>query len=55
MYKKLIAQAMSANLKVTRDYKNGSISAGRYLMGQVMKLSKGTANPAKVMKELGLK
>jgi aspartyl-tRNA(Asn)/glutamyl-tRNA(Gln) amidotransferase subunit B len=41
-----VDQAISANPGSVADYKAGKISALNFLKGQVMKLSKGKANPA---------
>ena len=45
------AEVIAANSKVVEDFKSGKESAAMFLVGQVMKKSKGTANPVKV-KEL---
>lgn len=42
---KLIAQVLSENPQSVQDYKQGHDRALKYLMGQVMKLSGGKANP----------
>ena len=39
------AQAIAANPKVADDFRSGKEAALKFLVGQVMKLSKGTANP----------
>ncbi|MDP9292526.1 MAG: Asp-tRNA(Asn)/Glu-tRNA(Gln) amidotransferase GatCAB subunit B, partial [Verrucomicrobiota bacterium] len=44
----LCAEVIAANPKVVADYKAGKPSAINFLKGQVMKLSKGKANPAVV-------
>jgi len=41
-------QAIAANPGPTADYKAGKAAALNFLKGQVMKLSKGKANPALV-------
>ncbi len=41
-----VAQVLEANPKAIEDFKNGKTNAVGFLMGQVMKISKGTANPA---------
>ncbi len=41
-----VAQVLDANPKAIEDFKNGKTNAVGFLMGQVMKISKGTANPA---------
>ncbi|HBA85512.1 MAG TPA: Asp-tRNA(Asn)/Glu-tRNA(Gln) amidotransferase GatCAB subunit B [Verrucomicrobia bacterium] len=45
-------QAIAANEKVVADYKAGKKVALQFLVGQVMKLSKGKANPQVVMQIL---
>ncbi len=40
-----VSEAISANGKSVADYRSGRENALQYLVGQVMKLSKGTANP----------
>ena len=42
----LIDEVLSANPQSIEDYKNGKSRAVGFLVGQVMKLSKGQANPA---------
>ena len=41
----LAEQALAANPKSVADFKAGNAGAINFLKGQVMKLSKGTANP----------
>ena len=41
-------QAIAANPKSVADFKAGKLNAVNALKGQVMKLSKGTANPTLV-------
>lgn len=51
---KIIAEVIAGNAKVVADYKGGKETALTFLVGQVMKLSKGRANPAlanKLLKE----
>jgi len=48
----IVAEAIQANPKQVEDYKNGNEKIIQYLVGQVMKLSKGKANPAMVQSEL---
>lgn len=48
----LVDQAMAEHPKSIEDYKNGKIVAVKFLVGQVMKLSKGNANPVLVTKLL---
>ncbi len=43
-------QAIKENPKALQDYKNGEAKALQYLIGQVMKLTKGKANPEVVNK-----
>jgi len=45
---KLVDEAIAANPKSVEDYKGGKQAALGALVGQVMKLSKGSANPAAV-------
>lgn len=54
---KLVDEVLSNNPKSIEDYKSGKTQAIGFLMGQVMKASKGKANPpvAKVMIEEKLK
>ncbi|OIO38255.1 MAG: Asp-tRNA(Asn)/Glu-tRNA(Gln) amidotransferase GatCAB subunit B [Candidatus Omnitrophica bacterium CG07_land_8_20_14_0_80_50_8] len=42
-----IAEVMQANPKVVDDFRSGKPSAAQFLVGQVMKKSKGKANPGK--------
>lgn len=48
---KVVGEVLAANPKSIEDYKNGKLQAAGFLMGQVMKATKGQANPA-VAKEL---
>lgn len=51
---KIVAEVIAGNAKVVADYKGGKETALTFLVGQVMKLSKGRANPAlanKLLKE----
>lgn len=48
---KIVEQVISNNPQSVEDYKAGKTQSAGFLMGQVMKLSKGKANP-KVAKEL---
>lgn len=43
---KIITQVLAANAKAAADVKNGEMKAIGFLVGQVMKLSQGKANPA---------
>jgi aspartyl-tRNA(Asn)/glutamyl-tRNA(Gln) amidotransferase subunit B len=45
---KVIQEAMDANVKVVEEYRSGKEAVLGFLVGQVMKLSKGKANPALV-------
>ncbi len=45
---KFCDEAIAANPNSVADYKNGKVAALNFLKGQVMKLSKGKANPALV-------
>lgn len=47
-----IETAIGENPKSVEDYKNGKEKALQFLMGQVMKLSGGSANPPKVLEML---
>lgn len=44
----IIEQVLSENEKAAQDVRNGEMKAIGFLVGQVMKLSQGRANPAKV-------
>ena len=46
--KAMVEAAISANPQSVADYKGGKTSAIGFLVGQVMKASKGKANPQKV-------
>ena len=48
----VVAQALAANPKQVAEYKSGNEKVIQYLMGQVMRLSRGRANPQVVMAEL---
>ena len=54
----VVQQVITENPKAAEDVKNGEMKAIGFLVGQVMKESKGSANPAIVQnlikKELGL-
>jgi aspartyl-tRNA(Asn)/glutamyl-tRNA(Gln) amidotransferase subunit B len=41
----IVAQVINENAKAAEDVKNGEMKAIGFLVGQVMKLSKGKANP----------
>ena len=43
--KKIVEEILSQNQKSIDDYKNGKTNALGFLVGQVMKASKGKANP----------
>ena len=45
---KQVDEAIAANAKSVADYKGGKEAALKALIGQVMKLSKGKANPGLV-------
>jgi aspartyl-tRNA(Asn)/glutamyl-tRNA(Gln) amidotransferase subunit B len=55
---KIVEQVLAENDKAASDVKNGEMKAIGFLVGQVMKLSKGKANPAMatdlIKKQLGL-
>lgn len=46
----IVAQVIAANEKAVQDVKNGEMKAIGFLVGQVMKQSKGKANPALAQK-----
>jgi len=54
----IVAQVLQANPKGAEDVKNGEMKAVGFLIGQVMKLSKGKANPTLaqdlIKKQLGI-
>jgi len=47
-----VDQAMRANAKSVDDYRNGKMAAAKHLVGQVMRLSKGKADPQLVARLL---
>ena len=47
-----VQQAVAANAKQVEEYKAGNPKVLQYFVGQVMKLSKGKANPQLVVSEL---
>ncbi len=53
----MVQKAMDDNPKSVDDYRNGKKAAAQFLMGQVMRLSRGKANPSMVLalleKQLG--
>lgn len=49
--KEIISKVLNENLKVVEDFKNGKDSAFKFLMGMVMKETKGSANP-KIVNDL---
>ena len=55
---KIVAQVLAQNAKAAEDVRNGEMKAISFLVGQVMKLSQGKANPALatdlIKKQLGL-
>jgi len=55
---KIVDQVLAENEKAAKDVRNGEMKAIGFLVGQVMKLSKGKANPALattlIKKQLGL-
>ncbi|HET8991878.1 MAG TPA: Asp-tRNA(Asn)/Glu-tRNA(Gln) amidotransferase subunit GatB [Candidatus Saccharimonadales bacterium] len=55
---KIVSQVLSENAKAAEDVKNGEIKAIGFLVGQVMKASKGKANPGLatqlIKKQLGV-
>ena len=46
LIKDIIARVIANNLESVNDYKSGHDRALKYLMGQVMKESKGQVNPS---------
>jgi aspartyl-tRNA(Asn)/glutamyl-tRNA(Gln) amidotransferase subunit B len=55
---KVVEQVLAENAKAAADVKNGEMKAIGFLVGQVMKLSQGKANPALatelIKKQLGI-
>jgi aspartyl-tRNA(Asn)/glutamyl-tRNA(Gln) amidotransferase subunit B len=55
---KIVGQVLGENAKAAEDVKNGEMKAIGFLVGQVMKLSQGKANPQLaqelIRKQLGL-
>jgi len=49
--RKIVQQIIEANMTVVDDYKKGKISALQFLVGQGMKVTKGSANP-EVLKKI---
>ncbi|MFU8780550.1 MAG: Asp-tRNA(Asn)/Glu-tRNA(Gln) amidotransferase GatCAB subunit B, partial [Kiritimatiellia bacterium] len=45
----MVDAAIAANSKSVTDYRNGKAAAAQYLMGQVMRASRGKANPSMVL------
>jgi aspartyl-tRNA(Asn)/glutamyl-tRNA(Gln) amidotransferase subunit B len=54
----IVKQVLEQNAKAAEDVKNGEMKAIGFLVGQVMKLSQGKANPGMatelIKKQLGL-
>ncbi len=50
--KAVVAEVLSKNESVVLDYKNGKESALQFLVGQCMKATRGSANPALIQKIL---
>lgn len=50
--RKIVAEALDANPQSVEDYKNGKEKAVGFLVGQIMKATKGQANPPMVNKIL---
>ncbi len=48
----LVLSVIEANAKAVEEYKSGKIESLKYLLGQAMKLSKGSGNPAEIEKTL---
>ena len=53
--RRAVAQVLSENAKVVEDYKSGKKAALGFLVGQVMKVTQGKANPAAVNRLLAEK
>ncbi len=49
---KIVAEVIAANEKVVNDFKAGKAAASQFLVGQVMKATKGKANPQVVQDAL---
>ena len=49
---KMVDEAIADNPKSVADYRNGKAAAAQFLMGQVMRLSRGKANPPMVLEML---
>lgn len=49
---KMVDEAIAANPKSVSDYQSGKTAAAQYLMGQVMRMSRGKANPPIVLEML---
>ena len=49
---KMLDEAIAANPKSVADYRSGKAVAAQFLMGQVMRLSRGKANPPMVLEML---
>jgi aspartyl-tRNA(Asn)/glutamyl-tRNA(Gln) amidotransferase subunit B len=52
---KIIDEVLAANPKQVEQYKSGKTAVAGFLVGQVMKLSKGQANPGTVNEMLAKK
>jgi aspartyl-tRNA(Asn)/glutamyl-tRNA(Gln) amidotransferase subunit B len=52
LIERLVEQCMAENPKVVADFKAGKTAAAKFLVGQVMRLSKGKANPQLVSRVL---
>ena len=50
--KNIVSETLKENDSAIEDYNNGKQNAVRYLIGQVMKKSRGTANPSETEKEI---
>ena len=48
----IVKETLSENESAIVDFNNGKENAVRYLIGQVMKKSRGTANPSQTEKEI---
>ncbi len=49
---RMVDEAIAANPKSVADYRSGKAAAAQFLMGQVMRLSRGKANPPIVLEML---
>ena len=52
VFQKAVKKAIADNPQATADYKSGKVTAIQFLLGQVMRETKGKANPQVVEKLL---